>query len=80
MLEIRQSDNKKFYYAVDIDAENNEQFIGENESLDELKKSLDLKGKKVEPVAESKTRERFVSETVVALKNLPRKGKKNRKG
>jgi len=54
--QIRQSDDKSFYYLLEIDADNNEKFIADNKNLAELKKHDAIKGKKVDVVGEAEVR------------------------
>lgn len=55
MIEVRQSINKKFYYAIDIDKKGNEDFIAEADTVEELKKHPKLKDFKGKPVYEGDT-------------------------
>lgn len=55
-FEIRRSDDKKFYYLLDIDDEGNEKFIADSKDLAELKKHESIKGATVKVVDEADTR------------------------
>lgn len=54
--EIRQSDNKKFYYLLSIDDENNQTVLAQSEDLKELQSHKSVKGKNLKPIPEAETR------------------------
>jgi hypothetical protein len=55
MIQIRKSDTQDFYYALEIDSDNNQKVLGENPDLDVLKKELGLNDS-IEVVNEEDTR------------------------
>lgn len=58
--EIRQSEDKSFYYLLSIDDEGNETVLAENSSLSEVQAHPAIEGQSLRPVAEEDTRDVFV--------------------
>lgn len=57
--EIRESDNKKFFYLVHYDKDSNQEILIQSEDLKEVQAHPALKGKKLKPVPEADTRGRI---------------------